>query len=247
VKRAADYAILVLAMLAAWQVLHWIVGQFALTSPVETLQFLGGLLQRHSFWGAAQATLVALSYATAIAIVGGLAIGLPLGFSRTAGDIADPFLISLFSIPKITLYPVILLIFGLGLPAKVAFGAIHGIFPIALFALSGIRNVKPVYVKTGRVLGLSAAETIFSVLLPAALPEIVTGIRVGFASTILGTIIGEMFAGEEGLGVVLVKAIDHNDVALIMALTLLLFVLSSAANGVLLALDHRLHRRVTTA
>jgi ABC-type nitrate/sulfonate/bicarbonate transport system permease component len=75
------------------------------------------------------------------------------------------------------------------------------------------------------------------------LPEIMTGLRVGLASTILGTLIGEMFAGTEGLGFVLFKAIDRNNVPLIMALTLLFFVVSSAANAVLLAVDHRLHRR----
>jgi NitT/TauT family transport system permease protein len=81
------------------------------------------------------------------------------------------------------------------------------------------------------------------VVLPAALPEIVTGMRIGLASTILGTLIGEMFAGTEGLGFVLIKAIDRNNVPLIMALTLLLFVVSSSANSLLLAIDHRLHRR----
>ena len=63
------------------------------------------------------------------------------------------------------------------------------------------------------------------------------------ASAGLGTLIGEMFAATEGLGFMLIKAIDENDVALLMSLALFLFLVAAAANGILLALDHRLHRR----
>jgi NitT/TauT family transport system permease protein len=56
-------------------------------------------------------------------------------------------LVALYSIPKLTLYPVVLLAFGIGMPAKIAFGAIHGIMPIAIFTLGAVRNLNPVYVK----------------------------------------------------------------------------------------------------
>jgi NitT/TauT family transport system permease protein len=64
----------------------------------------------------------------------GLAIGVTLGAHRLTGEVAEPILVALYSIPKVTLYPVILLIFGIGMPAKVAFGAIQGIVPVSLFA-----------------------------------------------------------------------------------------------------------------
>jgi NitT/TauT family transport system permease protein len=243
-RRIVDAVLLVLLLLVAWEGMHRLVGAYALSSPLETVRYLFSFFGQPVFLPNAQATLLAILYATAIAAGAGLAIGLPLGLFRGAGDVADPFLVALFSIPKITLYPVVLLIFGLTFSAKVAFGAIHGIFPVILFALSGIRSVRPVYLKSARTFSLSTFNTIRLVLVPAALPEIVTGLRVGFASTILGTLIGEMFAGTEGLGSVLFKAIDRNNVPLIMALTLLVFVVSSAANAFLLMLDHRLHRRV---
>jgi NitT/TauT family transport system permease protein len=242
-RRIIDTLLLILLLLVVWEVLHRLVGRYALSSPFETVQYLFAFFGQPVFLPNAQATLLAIFYATVIAFGAGLAIGLPLGLFRGAGDVADPFLIALFSIPKITLYPVILLIFGLTFVGKVAFGAIHGIFPVILFALSGVRSIRPVYLKSARTFNLSTFNAIRLVLLPAALPEIVTGLRVGFASTILGTLIGEMFAGTEGLGFVLFKAIDRNNVPLIMALTLLFFVVSSAANAVLLAVDHRLHRR----
>ena len=67
-------------------------------------------------------------------------------------------LVALYSIPKITLYPILLLAFGLGMSAKVAFGAIHGIIPIALFTLNAVRNIKPILLKTGRVLKLDSRD-----------------------------------------------------------------------------------------
>ena len=241
--RAIDYLLLVGGLIVVWQLCHELVGEYALTSPYATFAHAAKQLGDAHFWDQAGASGLALLYALLIAMIGGLLIGLPIGLSRLAGDVADPMLITLFSIPKVTLYPVILLVFGLGLSAKVAFGTIHGIFPVAIFTLNGIRNINPIYLKTARSLNLSRGRTIFTVLLPAALPEIVSGLRVGFAATILGTLIGEMFAATEGLGFMLIKAIDENDVALLMSLALFLFLVAAAANGILLALDHRLHRR----
>ena len=79
--------------------------------------------------------------------------------------------------------------------------------------------------------------------MPAALPEIVSGFRVGFALTLLGTLIGEMFASQRGIGYMLVQARwKPATPATVMALALLLVVLATAASAALLALDRRLRR-----
>jgi NitT/TauT family transport system permease protein len=189
-------------------------------------------------------SMLAFAEAFAIAMAIGLCIGVTLGASRLAGEVAEPILVALYSIPKVTLYPIILLVFGIGIPAKVAFGAIHGIVPISIFALNAIRNINPVYLLTGQVLRLSPWAAARKILIPAALPEIVTGIRVGFCLTLIGTLLGEMFGAQHGLGHLLMQAMTRHNMDSIMALTLLLVVFAAAVNGLLLALDHRLHRRV---
>ena len=68
-----------------------------------------------------------------ISLIGGLGLGVLLGAHRLSGEVAEPMLVALYSIPKITLYPVILLLFGLGISAKIAFGVMHGIIPVILF------------------------------------------------------------------------------------------------------------------
>ena len=203
----------------------------------------GEYLTSAQFWPHAVATGIAFAYACVIALIGGLLLGLALGTNRLAGQVGEPILSSLYSIPKITLYPVILLVFGLGVSAKVAFGAVHGIFPVALFAIGALRNTSPVLIKTARVLRLAPVETARTVLLPAALPEIITGLRIGFSATLLGTLIGELFASDQGLGFMLIRAMEAHKVLDIMALTLLLFAFAASANSLLLVVERRVHRQ----
>jgi NitT/TauT family transport system permease protein len=127
--------------------------------------------------------------------------------------------------------------------AKVAFGAIHGIIPVALFTLNAVRSTRPILLKTGRVLKLRPVEMVRSLLFPAAVPETFTGLRVGFSLTLIGTVLGEMFAAQHGLGYLLMNAISLYNVDVIMSVTFLLVVFAAAVNGVLLAVDRRLHYR----
>ena len=83
-----------------------------------------------------------------------------------------------------------------------------------------------------------------TILFPAALPEIVTGFRVGFSLTLIGTLLGEMFAAQRGLGYLLMTAIGLHNVDLIMAVTLLLVLFAASVSTVLLAIDRRLHRDI---
>jgi len=240
-QRFTDYAILIAASVLLWQVAYYIAGPEAITPPLETVRRLGVLMNGARFWENARATGVAFVYAGALALAGGLVLGMAIGASRAAHEILTPILSTLYSIPKIMLYPVVLLVFGLGLSAKVAFGAMHGFFPVTLFAIGAIRNIPPVLLRTGRVMRLSRLDLARNILLPAALPEIVTGLRIGFATTLLGTLVGELFASSEGLGFMLIRAMDIHNVPDIMALTLLLFLVATAANILILAVEGRVH------
>jgi NitT/TauT family transport system permease protein len=226
-----------------WLLLFRWAGPDALSPPGPTFRRVGEYLASARFWTHAEATGLAFLYGALIALVGGLALGITLGANRLAGEVGEPILTALYSLPKITLYPVILLVFGLGISAKVAFGALHGLFPVALFALGALRNTSPVLLKTARVLRLSPLTTARTVLLPAALPELLTGLRIGFSTTLLGTLIGELFASDRGIGFILVRAMEAHKVDDIMALTLLLFAFAAAGNIALLALEQRAHRR----
>jgi len=234
---------LIAGVVACWQIAYWIVGNVALRSPLQTIRYTIELAQTSLFWLHLANTLQAFGAALAIAIALGLLIGFALGMHRLSADAMEPMLVALYSIPKITLYPILLLAFGLGMSAKVAFGAIHGIIPVALFTLNAVRGIKPILLKTGRVLKLDAKGMIRSILFPAAVPEIFTGLRVGFSLTLIGTVLGEMFAAQHGLGYLLMNAIGLYNVDVIMSVTFLLVVFAAVVNGMLLAIDRRLHFR----
>ena len=236
--------ILVAGLIAFWQLLYWSVGEVAMRSPLATAAYATNLLRSEMFWPHARESLAAFCFALVIAIASGLSIGFLLGSVRRAAEVFEPMLTALYSIPKITLYPILLLIFGLGMPAKIAFGAIHGVIPIAIFTLNGVRNIRPVLTKTGRVMKLNRLEIVRKVLFPAALPEIFTGIRIGLSLTLIGTLLGEMFASQRGIGFLMMNAIGLHNIDLIMALTLMIVVVSGAASSILLFYDRRLRERL---
>jgi len=239
-----DSLIVVGLVLIAWQILFAAVGPQAITPPLETSRYLAQLLTTETFWGHIEETSLAFLFALLLAVVLGLLIGFLLGAHRFSREVFEPILVAFYSIPKITLYPIILLAFGLGLPAKIAFGTIHGIVPVAIFTIGAVRNINPILIKTARVLKLRPWRVVSGVLFPAALPEIFTGLRVGFALTLIGTLLGEMFGSQRGLGYLLMTAIGLQNVKVIMAVTLLIVLFAASVSTILIVIDHRLHRRV---
>ncbi len=235
------FAIL-LVLLAGWQALFAYAGAVALSPPVATFEFAADLLGHASFWGHAGATLAAFGWSLLISAVLGIALGLWLGMRRFAGDVAEPMLAAMYTIPKVTLYPVMLLVFGLGPSAKIAFGVIHGLVPVVLFTLGAVKNIPPVFLRSARSLRLTPMQTVRTVLVPALLPEITSGLRIGFSLCLLGVLIGEMFASQRGIGFLIINGINSHNVRMTTAVTLIVVVLAVGANSVLLALDRWLHR-----
>jgi NitT/TauT family transport system permease protein len=215
-----------------------------MSAPLATLLYTARLVASADFWPHVLTTGLSFLGALAIAMIAGPVVGALLGFHRLAGEVAEPILVSLYSIPKVVLYPIILLLFGIGMAAEVAYGALHGIVPVMLFTMTAVRNIRPVYIKTAKAMGLSAWTLMRTVLFPAALPEIFTGLRIGFSVTLLGTIMSEMFGSKRGLGFLLMNALGVNNVELIMSLALLMVAFAAVANALLMRIENRLYRRV---
>jgi NitT/TauT family transport system permease protein len=240
--RAVDAIVLGLLMLALWQAIgSWTHG-VAVSPPLQTLVYLVGLLGTSMFWDHAAATLAAFLLAFALSALIGLVLGLIFGIRRFAGEVAEPILAGFYTIPKVTLYPVVLLLFGLGMSAKVAFGVMHGLVPMTLFTLGAVRNLAPVLLRTARVLRLSPGRTMRWILVPACLPDIVNGLRISFSLSLLGVLIGEMFSSQRGLGFLLVNGMAQNNVPLSTAVVTVIVVVAIAANTLMLRVGRRFAR-----
>lgn len=241
--RMLDPLLLSAAALLLWQALgNWTQG-VAITGPFATLAYVGQLAGTAGFWENVWATVSAFLLAFGLSAAIGLLLGLALGAARFAADVAEPVLAGFYTIPKVTLYPVVLLLFGLGTSAKVAFGVMHGLIPVTLFTLGAIRNLPPVLPRAARALRLSPQQTIRWVLLPACLPEIVSGLRLGFSLSLLGVLIGEMFSSQRGLGFLLVSGLAQHNVPLSTSVVLLVVVFAIAANTAMLRLSRAFSHR----
>jgi len=238
-RRAGDTLVILAVLALAWQALHQVVGETALPAPLPTLAYLARLVPTARFAENAAATATSFAFALMLAYGIGLAIGVWMGAHRLSGAVGEPVLVALYSLPKITLYPMILLIFGLGMSGKVAFGALHGVLPVALLTMAAIRNIAPVHLKSARAMQLSGWQTVLTVLLPATLPEVMAGLRIGFTVTLLGVLLGEMFASKQGLGFLIINAMSLLETKEMMTIAILLFGFAAVANALLLWMERR--------
>jgi len=243
--KAFDALLLLLFFLVLWQAVGSWTQSIAVSPPWTTFVYLADLILQPMFWGHVAATMGAFLLAFALSAVFGLGLGLLFGLQRFAGEVAEPVLAGFYTIPKVTLYPVVLLIFGLGLSAKVAFGVMHGLVPVTLLTLGAVRNLPPTLIRTARVLRLPPSKTIAWVLVPACLPDIISGLRISFSLSLLGVLIGEMFSSQRGLGFLLVSGMAQHNVPLSTAVVLLIVIVAIAANMLMLRLGRRITHRKT--
>lgn len=137
----------------------------------------------------------------ALASVAGIVVTLLLTRSRYLTRVVDPFFTALNSLPRVALAPLILLWFGIGLSSKVALSFSLAFFVVASNTRAGVESAEADRLLLARVLGATNLQTFLKFILPGAVPNIITGLQLGFIFGMLATVAGEMIAGQSGLGV----------------------------------------------
>jgi NitT/TauT family transport system permease protein len=239
-RRALDLALVCIALVILWQSFSWLIGAETLPGPWQTVQNLIVLMGQGRFQRDLAATSQAYAIALVLAMVGGVTLGVLCGGWRSIGAEVEPVLLALIATPKVMFYPIILLFFGLGDAAKIFFGLLHGLPTVVIMTANALRTLRPIYRKAALTLRLSKHRYALYVMMPAVFPELVASFRVCFALTLLGVLVGEMFASTKGLGHLLFASIGTNDQPTIMAITLLLFVFAGLGSSVLLAASQRM-------
>lgn len=231
-----DAALILVGLLLAWQAASAIVGARALPSPLMVAAALPGLFDSASFWASAGSTLLAVAIAFLVSVVAGVAFGVAIGASRVASEVVEPLLMAAYAVPKVVLFPIVLLACGIGLLDKVVFGVMHGFIPIAIFSVNAVHDMRPIYHKVARSLDLTRWQAATTMLLPAALPRIYSGVRIGFSLTLLGTLVSEMFAAKAGLGHVISISTGIGDLVTTIAVAMTLFAFAIAMDLALVRL-----------
>ncbi|MBM3602138.1 MAG: ABC transporter permease [Alphaproteobacteria bacterium] len=141
----------------------------------------------------------------AISIVGGIAIGVLIAQFWLIEYILDPFINALYAIPRVALVPLIILWAGLATAGKVTILVSIAIFPVIINTYSGIKDVRGSLIEIGRAYGATERQIFFKIVLPAAIPYVMAGIRLAVGLAIIGMIVAEFFTAITGLGGLIVN------------------------------------------
>ncbi len=153
-----------------------------------------------AIWPHLGATAMRVGTAFGLALVVGFAIGIALWKLPVLASALEPLLASLYAVPWLAFYPVLLVLMGLGNGPMIVTAMILGLVPLALNTYIGFSEVGTILLKVGRVNHLSPRQTLVKILLPAASPYVVSGMKLGFLYAYLGVIGTEFLQSSQGLG-----------------------------------------------
>lgn len=192
--------------------------------------------------GALFSALLEISAAYALAVMGGLLIGLAVGWTRFGRNSLFPIVLLFYAIPQVVLLPLFTLGFGIGPAAKIAFGCSHGIFPVIVNTVAGMRNINPLYVSAARAMGASRSDYIRNVVLPHMTGSFFAGLRLAMTMTLLGVILAELYVSTGGIGYYTRQFADTFDPAPLFALILALAMIAVGMNALVRVLERRYTR-----
>ncbi len=203
------------ALMIFWQLatVSWGVSAILLPKPTAVWHELITELKAGRFIADLYVTLSELLIAFSVSAVSGTLIGYGLSRSRYLIRVFDPLFSGIYAIPAILFFPLYVLFFGLGPPSKIAMGITISFFPIALNTMAGFGNVDKTFIVAARSMGCSNYQLFRWVLLPAAAPVIVTGLRMGFILAFLSILGSETIASLSGLGHRIVTFAEGMDTA----------------------------------
>jgi ABC-type nitrate/sulfonate/bicarbonate transport system permease component len=182
---------------------------------------------------------IGLGYA--IAVVAGIALGIPLGLSKWGRKAAMPHIEYWRAIPPPALLPIsIVLLHSIGNVQKVAFIAFFCLFPVLLNTIDGVRGIDPTLVDTGRSYGMGRFERVWRIVLPAALPQISAGMRNSLSLAVITMVLAEYFSSTSGIGYVLLISKNTFQLAPMWAAIVLIGLLGYLLNVLFLLAERRL-------
>lgn len=200
--------LVVVACLALWQAAgNWselvsdIIG-----TPYVVAGELRVVLTSADAWQNFGVTSMELGLGLMLAVVIGLVLSLGLGTERHIHETLEPLLLVANTVPKVILLPAFLMLLGTGYSSKIAFGALHGMLPIAIIVSNGARKVlASEQVRAAVAMDATKSQLILHILFPSVLPYLVTALRLAVSLTLLGVILGEMYVARAGLGFMLMR------------------------------------------
>jgi len=190
---------------------------FWISSPLQVVAEFGNWAKSGQLLNDLRLTLTAAGLGFVIGgIVGGL-LGFVLGWVRRLGDLFEPFILSIYTLPKIALAPLFVLWFGIGVLNKVMFSSMLVFFMVFFTTYQGTRQVDRDLVENARLLGAQRWDIWTKIAIPYSAVWVLTGIRIGLPYALIGAIVGEFVASEAGVGYRIKEATSFFNTAAVFA------------------------------
>lgn len=224
-RRRAVGIIILACILGVWQLLPSIgvVSVIILPTPLQVIS--AGIVSAGTYGIALLTTAFEIALSFVMAAIVGITLGLSFGMIPLLGTAITNLLEIALSVPWIIIYPLIVAWVGLGLTSKIGYAFLVATIPVALNATAAVRSIDRDYFKLARSLGATRRDTIVKVLVPAALPSVFAGLRIGFALSVVSVLAGELLVSTSGLGYIITTnqtLFNTGHVYMAIVLTLLL-------------------------
>lgn len=193
---------LLIVILGLWE----IAGRYDLINPffLSWPSAIAAAAWRVLVSGAFVANLLVTGYAYLVGVVGacllGSVLGLAMGWWRKFGAVIDPFIVFFSAMPRVALYPVLLMMFGVGSISRILIVFIGVLFPVVFNAYVGAKQTPPLLVDVARVFGYSNNKLFLVIVVPASLPYLMAGFRIGITLGMILVVVAEFFGGSSGFG-----------------------------------------------
>jgi len=209
-----------LALIAGWQLLFSLelTRDYLFPSPTSVAKRLWELGGDGMLWPSIKATLVRMAIGFSISAGLGLIIGMLMGISRIINSCLKSLFLGLQTLPTAAWVPISLLLFGLSDHGIYFVIIMSSVAAVAIATADGILHIPPLYLRVARTLGTPAYAMTYRVILPAALPRIVTGVKLGWTLGWHGAVSAELIKSSVGLGFLLYMGRELNDAAQVVAI-----------------------------
>ena len=198
-------AVSLASVLAIWQVFGAKIDPILFTTPLAIAKAAATMIASGELWTYLAPSLVVLAIGLALAAIGGIAVGLLFARFWVLDVALGVYVTFLYSTPTVALVPLIVLWAGFELTAKVIILFLFAFFPMAINTYQGVKNVDPNLIEVGRAFRCSERQLWANIILPGALPFIVTGLRLAVGRGLIGMVLADLYTAVSGIGYLIVR------------------------------------------
>jgi NitT/TauT family transport system permease protein len=221
IARRAAPVLACIGLLAIWQAASMILHNDSFPTATEAIRAIPSILGDKDSLINFGASLRRMAIGFGVAVAVSIPLGLFMGRSRAVASFFNPLLMVIYPVPKAALMPIIMLWLGVGDIAKTLVIFLGVSLPVIYHSFEGAKAVEEKMLWSGAAMGLSAAQRMIRIVLPAALPEILTGCRTGLVLALITMITSEMIARQSGAGNILFNALDMGQYDTVFAMIII--------------------------